>query len=287
MRTRWCAPLAIACAAVACVSLPAPAGASLAWEDDPCEDRGGQVALAPDMWVVVPDGPAAYVACVDGTLLHHGKAAGPVHDAVAQVTADDFVDIASTPDGRGVYAVTRDGRVRTIGAATYYGGVGSAYDVVGIEMTPGGGGYWLATTGGEVVGFGDARTLGPRKTTVISSAVVAFAAASESGGWVVTADGQVVPVGDAPQLASVSVPSDDAAVAIVATPTHDGYWVVTRDGRILSVNAPTETEVDRCLASPDAGPPIAGAVGDPRPDASADLWVYSTRGGICGFNPSD
>jgi len=274
-------------AAVMSALSPAPANASLAWADDPCEENGGQVAVAPDVAVApADDHPLAYVACADGALLYHGEYGKGSNERIPGVDADQFVDVASTMDG--MYAVTATGRIVTTGYAPHYGDLYPTTGVVALETTPSGGGYWIVTKTGRVYGFGDANNLGPRRNTVVHSAVVAFAASDQYGGWLVTALGEIVPVGDAPNFGSVAtrVASGDRVVGIVTDYRTGGFWVVTRDGDILEAGgAPAEYDTASCLSSPGGQPPFTGAVADPDPMSAAPLWIYSANGGICGFNP--
>jgi hypothetical protein len=266
-----------------------PAHASLAWADDPCENNGGQLAVAPDVSVLqADDHPIAYAACADGTLLAHGHAGKGTYRQVEGVAADRFVDVASTVDDN-LYALTDLGRVVTVGSAPrHYGDLYPTERAVAIEMTPGDHGYWIVTDRGQVAGFGDAWDLGPTAPTTVQSPIVAFAAYGSSGGWLVTAYGEVVPVGDAPDHGSVvdQVGSYDRAVGIVADRRSGGFWVVTQSGHIIAAGgAADEHDEADCHLSPGGQPPFTGAVGDPHPDAVAPLWLYSLNGGICGFNP--
>lgn len=265
-----------------------PASASLAWADDPCEENGGQVAVVPDVSApAAQTHPIAYVACGDGSLLYHGEDGKGTNYKIPGVDTDDFVDVASTGDG-GMYAVTRNGRIETIGGARHYGELVSPADTVALEVTPSHNGYWIVTQAGHVVGFGDANDLGPSEDTTVHSPIVAFAPTGSGGGWLVTALGEVVPVGNAPHHGDVTsrVGSSDKVVGIVADPSSNGFWVVTRSGNILEQGgAAAEPAAATCQSEPGGQPPFTGAVADPDPSSRAPLWIYSANGGICGFNP--
>lgn len=265
-----------------------PANASLAWGDDPCEEYGGQVAVVPDAAAVPADSHAiAYVACADGSLLYHGEDGKGSNYKIPGVDTDDFVDVASTGDG-GMYAVTRRGRIETIGGARHYGELVSPADTVAMEVTPSHQGYWIVTESGHVVGFGDANDLGPQQDTTVTSPIVAFAPTGSSGGWLVTAKGEIVPVGNAPDHGDVigQVGAGDQVVGIVADQRSSGYWVVTRGGHIIEAGgAAAEPDAAKCQSQPGSQPPFTGAVADPDPSSRAPLWIYSANGGICGFNP--
>lgn len=265
-----------------------PANASLAWADDPCEENGGQVAVVPDASAAPADShPIAYVACGDGSLLYHGKDGKGSNYKLPDVDADDFVDVASTGEG-GMYAVTRNGRIQTIGGAEHHGELVSPANTVALEVTPSHNGYWIVTQAGRVAGFGDAPDLGPREDTTVESRIVAFAPSGSAGGWLVTALGEVVAVGNAPDHGGVAsrVGSGDRVVGIVADQSGSGFWVVTRGGEILEAGgAAAEPDAARCQSEPGGQPPFTGAVADPDPSSRAPLWIYSANGGICGFNP--
>lgn len=280
--------LSFATAAVVAVTA-APSSASLAWDDDPCESNGGQLAVAPDMSAAPsPEHPKAYVACADGSLLYHGAQGRGTNEPIPDVPADDFVDVVSAPD-HSMYAVTRDGRLTTLGpGAVDHGDLYPTTGVVAVEVTDSGNGYWIVTKWGDAIGFGDADDLGPAEDTVVDAPIVAFTSDGTGGGWLVTAAGQVVAVNGATDHGSVRarVAAGDRVVGIVADRRSGGFWVVTRAGEIIEAGgAPAETEQAKCLASPGAEPPFTGAVGDYAPGASARLWIYSVNGVICGFNP--
>lgn len=309
-RLRFAAFAALSAAAttVLGVAVAGPASASLVWADDPCEDRGGQVALAPDFSVLGPDAAAAYAVCADGTVVHHGPAGGELTDALAALAPADYVDVAVTPDGSGAYVVTRSGQVETVGTATAgepsgSGGYGAwaavdqllgfapaaapaVADVVGIELTPAADGYWVTSADGQVTGYGAAPDLASALPP--AAPVVAFAPSGVDGGWLAAANGQVLPVGSAPDLGSVTeqLPPGDSVVGLVPTPAGDGYWAVTGGGEILPGGAAAaETDAAMCREQVNAAPPFVGAVGDPRAEAPASLWTYTVHGGICAFAP--
>lgn len=279
-------PLAVAPGVV--VTAAGPTSASIAWDDDPCEENGGQVAVAPDASYRQADThPVAYAACADGVLLHHGRDGKGTYEPVPGVAADAFVDVASTSDDT-LYAVTVDGWVTVRGPGPDHGNLYPSTDrVVALELTPSGRGYWIVTEAGDVVGFGDAPDLGPAEDVVVESPVVAFTASGDTGGWVVTALGEVVPVGDAADHGSVTdAVAGDTVVGIVADQRTGGFWVVTRQGDVVAAGgAPAESDTELCRNSPGGSPPFTGAVGDPDPDSTAPLWLYSANGVICGFDP--
>jgi hypothetical protein len=293
MRSRRLIPclltIASLVAAATVVVASNPATASLAWDDDPCEEYGGQVAVAPDVAVApAVDHPRAYVACGDGSLLYHGVDGKGSNVKIPGIHADDFVDVASTTDDS-MYAVTSHGKLTAMGNyAVHRGDLSPTSGVVALEMSPSGRGYWIVTNQGRVVGFGDAPDLGPSEPTTVHSPIVAFASYGSSGGWLVTALGEVVAVGNAPDHGSVTGPvaDSDRVVGIVTDRRTGGFWVVTRDGDIIEAGgAPAEPDMPKCLTKPGASRPFSGAVGDPNPNAPAPLWVYAVAGGICGFHP--
>lgn len=267
-----------------------PAHASLAWADDPCENNGGQIAVAPDLAAPYSaNHPIAYVVCGDGTLMHHGVRGSGASDPVLRVVGDRVVDVASTYKGA-VYTVTSTGHVVAFGkTAVNRGGLNPTSGVIALETTLSGKGYWIITETGRVAGFGDAPGLRPQAGREPVGTVVGFAARGLYGGWLVTDLGDVVPVGGAPDHGSVRdrLADGDRAVGIVTDRRTGGFWVATEQGAVIAAGgAPHEDDTAACLGSRGAQPPFTGAVGDPYLDAPAPLWVYSLHGGICGFDPT-
>jgi hypothetical protein len=87
-----------------------------------------------------------------------------------------IVGIAATPDGKGYWLVTSNGRTLAYGDATFYGsGEGLCpQPVKAIVATPTGAGYWIVSANGTAAGFGDA---GAQGSPVTSANVVVGGAA--------------------------------------------------------------------------------------------------------------
>ena len=128
-----------------------------------------------------------------------------VHAAPAPI-----VGIASTPDGRGYYAVTDTGDVFTGGDGVYAGDLSTAShhvsDIVGITIAPGGDGYWLLGANGAIYPFGGVASFGSLLTKhVHTTSAVAMAASPTGVGYlIVTAGGNVYAFGDAHQHGSLA-----------------------------------------------------------------------------------
>jgi hypothetical protein len=72
--------------------------------------------------------------------------------------------IASTPDGRGYFTATRDGRVYAFGDAVFKGPTGDTHlpagrTIVGIAAAAKDG-YWLLSDGGDLYTYGSAQFYG-------------------------------------------------------------------------------------------------------------------------------
>lgn len=84
--------------------------------------------------------------------------------ATAPEGEDDNDMIASTPDGKGYFTVTRDGAVYAFGNAVFKGGANTGHlpagrKIVGID-TCAADGYWLLSNGGDVYAYGSAQFYG-------------------------------------------------------------------------------------------------------------------------------
>ena len=94
---------------------------------------------------------------------HYGQHASGTVTFVVLPTALNSRTIAITPDGKGYWVATGDGKVAAFGDATSYGSMAGDHlqeSVVGITTTPDGKGYWLVASDGGVFAFGDATFYG-------------------------------------------------------------------------------------------------------------------------------
>jgi cell wall-associated NlpC family hydrolase len=182
----------------------------------------------------------------DGRLSAHGRTpqlAGRLGPPVPADPADPVVGMATTPDGRGYWTVTRHGVVRALGDAEALGEPRPHQldaPVRAVTATPDGTGYWLLTSKGTVLPFGSAAVLRPatppsakKALDDASPAVGQAVTPTGKGYWIVHADGRVNAFGDAAQhvrRVPGSPATDAPTVAIAATPDGLGYWTVASDG---------------------------------------------------------
>lgn len=122
---------------------------------------------------------------------------------------ETIVAAAATPDGDGLWAVGRDGRVWTAGSAVSYGDVTNDSSIpTGIAATPSGLGYYIVLADGGVYTFGDAVFYGstggnkPGGHDATGLAVSLDLNGHVVGYWMVFDDGGVFTFGDAPFLGS-------------------------------------------------------------------------------------
>jgi hypothetical protein len=157
-------------------------------------------------------------------------------DAVARRRPADFegvmAAIATRPDGRGYWLVSRRGRVFSFGKAAYFGGASRQMTgdrAVDIAATPTGLGYWIFTASGRVMSFGDAVHHGDDPSL---GNVTAGAGYGGDGYWLATTSGQVVPFGSAPNLGELEREPAAPVVDLLTTPTDLGYWLLGQKGRV-------------------------------------------------------
>lgn len=151
--------------------------------------------------------------------------------------AQSFVGIADSPNGRGSWAVTKDGRVVVVGAVVGHGGLSTHRakgEVVGIASNPTGTGYWIATRNGHVYGFGAARARGSLSGLGRRKGVAAIASAPHGGYYLLQATGKVTGFGGARTRGSVPARRDHVVIAgMTATASGSGYWIAATNGRVF------------------------------------------------------
>jgi spore germination protein YaaH len=99
-----------------------------------------------------------------------------------------------TPDGKGYWILTADGRVYGFGDAHLFGSPPAGTTAVTLAGTPDGQGYWILAQDGTVYPFGDAKSFGD----IPGTPVVGFAPTPDGQGyWILAQDGTVYPFGDA------------------------------------------------------------------------------------------
>jgi hypothetical protein len=144
--------------------------------------------------------------------------------------------IAASPNGRGYWLTTANGKVFRYGDARRYGSLASpGVHIAAIVASGVHEGYWLATSSGAVFGFGGAASHGSAGSLPPGTPVVAMAAAPGwRGYWLAASDGRVLHFGDASFYGSASGDLvKDRLVAMAATPDGRGYWLATSDGRVF------------------------------------------------------
>jgi hypothetical protein len=222
--------------------------------------------------------PGYLVLARDGRILPFGSADGGLSAALSPLLLAPAAAIASTPSGRGYWALSEAGRVLTSGDAPSLGSpeaavlLGPPVKAVGIEPTPTGRGYWVAEAGGRIWNYGDAPALGPAP----SGPVVGMAATASGGGyWVATADGQVSTHGDATPLGSATG-RGTPIVAIVAS-AGGGFWLAAADGAVLAFGA-----ARRLGGLPERR--IPASIVDARPSTSGrGYYLLSADGAVFAF----
>jgi hypothetical protein len=186
-----------------------------------------------------------YLAGRNGAVLPSG--AVPALGGFATPSSDPVTGIATSPDGRGYFAVTTDGLVHTAGDAVYRGDllhpqkggrIVHVSDVVSIVVTADGAGYWLLAADGEVYPFGDASFQGdllhiPGGTQVHVTNIVGMVASPTGRGYLlIGSDGGVFAFGQVHfygSLPGIGVKVNDIR-GILPAPSYTGYVLVGSDG---------------------------------------------------------
>ena len=151
--------------------------------------------------------------------------------------ANPVVGIASTPDGKGYWEVTRDGGVARFGDAGNYNDLPglhvNVHDIVAIAPTSDGKGYWLIGADGGEFAFGDAGYHGslPGLHIHVDDIVGMVATPNGKGYILVGRDGGVFVFGGVyhGSLPGLHIRVDDI-VGILPTGAETGYVLVGSDG---------------------------------------------------------
>jgi parallel beta-helix repeat protein len=157
--------------------------------------------------------------------------------------SDPVRGIATTPDGKGYFAVTANGVVHAAGNAVFHGDLvhpqgghrfGPATDIVTIVATHDGAGYWLVGANGAVYGFGDAVFHGdlPKLGVHVSNIVGMTADPTGSGYLLLGSDGGTFAFGAVRFFGSIpglGIKVDNIR-GIIPAPTDTGYVLVGSDG---------------------------------------------------------
>lgn len=152
-------------------------------------------------------------------------------------TTDPVVGIASTPDGKGYWEVTRSGGVARYGDAGNYNDLPGLHvhvdDIVAIAPTSDGKGYWLIGADGGEFAFGDAGYHGslPGLHIHVDNIVGMVATPNGQGYILVGRDGGVFVFGGQyhGSLPGLHIHVDDI-VGILPTGAETGYVLVGSDG---------------------------------------------------------
>jgi hypothetical protein len=135
-----------------------------------------------------------------------------------------IVGAAAMPDGRGFWAVSRDGKIWTAGDAQSYGDVQKDGSTpTGIAATPSGKGYYIVLSDGGVYSFGDAVFHGstggkrPGGHDVTGMALSIGEDGKVNGYWLIAEDGAVYTFGQAPFWGNAGI-TDWKVTSIVSFP---------------------------------------------------------------------
>ncbi len=189
---------------------------------------------APRTSAAVSAPPGTYrLVTSGGRVLSSGGAVTYVaHTGLAHVVA-----MAATPDGKGYWVATAQGKLEAYGDAHLYGTPTHQQltrPVVAMAATPDGKGYWLVDAGGGVFAYGDAAFYGSAAGLLHPAgkeSVVAVAPTSGGRGyWLATSSGAVFAFGDATFYGSSTRLSFGRVATLVPTRDGGGYWLVGANG---------------------------------------------------------
>jgi len=192
----------------------------------------------------------------------------------------DVVAVAATPDGKGYWAASSNGKVFAFGDARVYGSPrrGRAPGgITAIAATSDGRGYWLISRVGDVFSFGDAHFYGSLGKSPLPAPVSGIVPTSDGKGyWLATARGGVDCFGDAKYFGSLgSARITTPVVGIAATAKDNGYWLATAGGGIFSFGGA------RFFGSLHGRRVHVTAIA--APNGSNGYWVVSASGRVYGF----
>jgi hypothetical protein len=209
--------------------------------------------------IATATGHGMWLVTTDGTIARVGDAPALAFNRPLRFP---LLDAASTPDHRGIWAVSGDGAVYAAGSARLHGSMEghhlNAY-MLAIDASATGNGYWLTGLDGGIFGFGDARFFGSMGDKHLNGPIVAMAATpSNRGYWLIGFDGGAFGFGDARYLGNgryVPSPQDFGYAApgptidVVPAPgARQGYWTLTDNGRITNHGAAVGSSGDNNLA---------------------------------------
>jgi hypothetical protein len=204
----------------------------------------------------IPGGKGYHVVTTDGRIFSRGDAPELCGGLLGDCSgfpqdpgiSDDILGAASTPTGKGLWAIGRDGYVWAAGDARFHGDVRDTTGIpTAIVATPYGKGYYIVMDDGKVFNFGDAEFYGSTGGQLPDGELITGLALSVgddgkvNGYWLVAANGMVHSFGGAPLWGS---PNSGGAVltgiASFPTPTPNsppqrtrGYATVDADGKMI------------------------------------------------------
>jgi hypothetical protein len=229
---------------------------------------------------------------------------------------DQFVGMASTPDGGGYWLVQANGGVYSFGNAVFHGllpamGVRPSDPIVGMAATGDDGGYWLTGADGGLFSFGDApycqplgipestpiypegTLLGPDLTVGIATSV-GYATVDDVGyGFVEPLAGQ--PCAPGPGLdVGGQIPLPTFVVGLISgiAVSHTGgnVWMVGNDGGVFAAQIDPEGSSPHLLPAPFYGSlpslgitPDAPIVGISATPDGRGYWLVGADGGVFSF----
>jgi len=148
------------------------------------------------------------------------------------------VAAAATSTGAGMWLITADRSIATVGDATPLllrapPGFGTVVDA---GATPTGGGLWAVDAHGAIATAGDAHAYGSMAGHRLNGPALGIEPTRDGKGyWIVGSDGGIFSFGAARFFGSMgSVKLNGPVVALAATPDDRGYWLLGSDGGIFS-----------------------------------------------------
>lgn len=227
-----------------------------------------------------------YLGARNGQVIAAGDA--PALPSVHTPTAP-IVGIASTPDGRGYFAVSNTGAVYAAGTAVFQGDLttlsppAKVSDIVALAVTTDGGGYWLIGADGGMFAFGDAKFHGslPGHGVHVKNVVGMVATPSGAGYLIVGADGGVFAFGSARffgSLPGIKVHVKDIR-AVLPSSADTGYILVGADGGAFSFGK----GVPFHGSLPGEGVKVSDVVGIALTSEDAGYWIAGSDGTVYPF----
>jgi Ricin-type beta-trefoil lectin domain-like len=235
----------------------------------------------------IPGRAGYWVVTGDGAIYPRGNA--PELCSGQLSTCSDFpsdpdaseiiVGAAGTPDGKGLWAVARNGKLWTAGSAQSFGDTTNDINIpTAIAGTPSGQGYYIVLADGGVYSFGDAvfyGSTGGKKPGGHDATGLALSFDTQgkvNGYWMVFDDGGVFTFGQAPFLGS-SGGNDGGSIVtgIAARANRFGYAWVHATGGIEISRYPNVV-----IASAEFGTVLGPIFGGTEP--SAPLGAFPANG---------